>query len=401
MKITPEEVYKRKLCIGCGICNSISEGINVDFIEDKNGRYKPITTISKNIKNFERICPGIFIENNKPLYGKDQLIWGHYRNIYKGYSCNKKIRFRSSSGGSLTAVAAYLLDKKIVDGVVHMGDGNLPLRYNLVLSKTIDELVECAGSKYIVSDYLKNIRKIFKENIGTFAFIGKPCDISAVKQLFKYDEILRGRIKIYLSFFCAGLPTYKAFNRIVEKFIIRKEDITEIKFRGNGWPGVFKIRTLQGKEYILSYEEAWGKFLGRDVHLRCKLCPDGVGKLADISFGDAWNIKDNAPDFTEKPGMNIIISRSDLGDEIINDAVDNNFIFTKQYSVEKLNIIQKYQYTRQLYLFGRLQGFKFLFKKLPIYKELGYLRLALKTNILMQFKVFLGMLKRTHHINRE
>lgn len=389
--MTAEKIYKKGLCLGCGICNSITEDVNLDFIEDEKGKYKPISYSFKKIKNLEKICPGIYVDNDKPLRNKNELIWGHYKNIYEGFSTDDEIRFKGSSGGALTAIAVFLLEKKIVDGILHMQESNEPLKYSLTISKTKNELIKSTGSKYIASDYLKNIKDILKSNSDVFAFIGKPCDISAVKQLLKYDNELKDRVKIYLSFFCAGLPTFKAFDKIPERFSITREEISNVNFRGNGWPGKFKITTKNNKEYSLSYDDSWGKYLGKDLHFRCKICPDSVGKLADIVCGDAWVDED---DFSERPGRSLIFTRTDLGEEVVQQARKESYIHFFDYNIDKLKRIQRYQYTRQILLFSRLMGFKLIKGRYPKYKNMGYEKLILEAGIKNQFKNFFGSVKR-------
>lgn len=57
----------------------------------------------------------------------------------------------------------------------------------------------------------------------------------------------------------------------------------------------------------MTYNDSWGKILGRELGFRCKICPDGIGMLADISSGDSWNTKDGYPDFTEGDGKTFVL----------------------------------------------------------------------------------------------
>ncbi len=385
-------IDKKGLCIGCGICNSIDQNKPINFLLGKDGAYHPDSETT--IKNLKNICPGVFIENVNIIENEDQLFWGYYKECYEAYSLDDEIRFFGSSGGTITALSYYLIEHKIVTGIIHLGNTENPLFYKLRISKTKEELLRNAGSKYITTDYLKGLRNILKESEGVLAFVGKPCDISAVKQYLKYTKEFEGKILLYISFFCAGLPKFTGLNKIFTRFGLKEESIKHIKYRGEGWPGNFKIITNDDKEYRLSYDDSWGKYLGRELHFRCKICPDGVGMLADIACCDAWDIVDGKPDFSEKPGKSVIFARSQMGLKIIKETVENKYITINKYDVSKLKIIQNYQYQRHSLILSRIFAFTLICNIFPKFKKFGLVKAAKKTSIVIQIRNFIGIFKR-------
>ena len=101
----------KDFCTGCGLCHDQQ---NVSFFTDSAG-YDVPTSLSKEQAAFcDIVCP-----MGKNGIGHDHetsSLWGNYRAMYKGYSCDEDIRFRASSGGVTTTLAVYLLEKKLVAG---------------------------------------------------------------------------------------------------------------------------------------------------------------------------------------------------------------------------------------------------------------------------------------------
>ncbi len=73
---------------------------------------------------------------------------------------------------------------------------------------------------------------------------------------------------------------------IAKGFAIIFMAIVSLKYRGDGWPDYFHAVWQDGSEFKLTNNKSCGKVLGRQVGFRCKICPDGVGMLADIAVGD-------------------------------------------------------------------------------------------------------------------
>src|SRR3546814_11013092 len=64
------------------------------------------------------------------------------------------------------------------------------------------------------SDLLSSIIDELEKG-GRFAFVGKPCDISALRELAKSDARVDQQIPLKLSFFCGGIPSHAGADRII------------------------------------------------------------------------------------------------------------------------------------------------------------------------------------------
>ena len=149
-----------------------------------------------------------------------------------------------------------------------------------------------------------------------------------------------------------------------------------------------------GSEYKLSYNESWGKILGRDVLFRCKICPDGIGLLADIAVGDSWNTKDGYPDFNESEGRSLVFVRTERGLQIISSAQDRGIIATRPLKLETIRYIQPYQYQKRKMLGWRILPIYFLSSGILDFKGFDMFRSIVHTNVLKGLKVSKGTIAR-------
>ena len=112
--------------------------------------------------------------------------------------------------------------------------------------------------------------------------------------------------------------------------------------------------------------------LGRDVRKICRFCADGTGELADISCGDAWYLNENGkPDFTERPGRNVIFARTEKGEELLKEVIKDGKIETISFDpdIEGLCKMQPYHYTRKASLQVYKWALLFCGRKFPNYES--------------------------------
>lgn len=181
---------------------------------------------------------------------------------------------------------------------------------------------------------------------------------------------------------------------IAKGFAIIFMAIVSLKYRGDGWPDYFHAVWQDGSEFKLTYNESWGKVLGRQVGFRCKICPDGIGMLADIAVGDSWATKNGYPDFTESEGKCFVMVRTPKGVEFMKKADEAGYIVRNTLDVSKIAEMQPYQYNRRKLEGWRLvpvqifSGFMLKFKGLHIFRQ------AVSANFSEGFKNMIGTAKR-------
>lgn len=374
-------------CIGCGLCRS---ELGVEMQEDDKGYLHPL--FEKNEDFFlQKVCP---VTQNYSSRIYNQLIWGNVIRASGAYAIDVDIRKKASSGGVLTALALFLLEKGKVDGIIQVcADEAKPTQTICRISETKEQVIQCCGSRYAISTPWMQLSEQIEEG-KIYAAIGKPCDISALRRLRDVNKQYQG-IKYLLSFFCAGLPSKDANRELLSRIGCTEETCMSLCYRGNGWPGYTTAVDDRGNEYTMEYSKAWGGILGRDVHPYCRLCMDGIGEAADISCGDGWYIKDNDPDFTERDGRNIVFARNQLGLELLLEAQNAQYIYAEAWeNMDELKIIQKYQYTRKTTMKAKLAGYHICGRRTPIYDKRLLSMLAKEASVKQKLKIYVGTVKR-------
>ena len=186
-----ERLKKDDLCIGCGLCESICGKEAVEMKLDKDGFFRPeVKTINSEKESIiDKICPGKNIVNDAP-FKSNENIWGRIEKLYSGYSTDTEIRKLGSSGGIVSGLAIYLLENKVVDSVLQVGsDIHDYERNTLNISKNRKDVLKCSSSRYAPALIFDNFFDILNSNQDIFCDIGKPCDVSGLKNfLNEYPE---------------------------------------------------------------------------------------------------------------------------------------------------------------------------------------------------------------------
>lgn len=360
-------IVEKNLCLGCGLCEAVLGKDNVKMQLQADGFFTPFIMNSQ-IKQegvIKRICPGVNIENDQ-LFNNQKKIWGELKGAFSGYSADTEIRNKGASGGVISAVAVYLLEKGTVDAILHVGGDSKDYKRNtLRVSKCRDDVLAYAASRYAPSAVFNDIKEILGSSEDSYLFVGKPCDISGLKNFLNEFPQYRTRFKFLISIICAGMPSFNATQNVIDSFKSVKNPITNLVYRGNGWPGFFSFTDASGSQKQMTYNQSWGDILGKRIHFRCKICPDGIGLQADMAVGDAWETKDGYPDFTEGEGHSLVLPRTQMAIELIHTMKAEKHIYLRSLPIEKLKDIQPYQYSRRRSVGARIIA-TMLVKQVPL-----------------------------------
>jgi len=346
-----KDVLDNGLCLGCGLCG-IDDSIEMKY-SHKLGQYIPILpenekTIDSNIFD---ICPGKGYEikrMSRSLYNINNNSYsvelGYVNNQYVAHSVNEQVLNNASSGGIITQIILYLLEKKIVDKAVvtkFVYTKNGPRAKAIITDSTI-EILESQGSKYCPVDMSEVIKKL-KYSKDKIVFVGTPCQIAGLRKIQKYYISFKKNIVLTISNFCGGIKNYNNVNILARRNKIDYRSISYFRFRGGGQPGSMIMKD-QKSEVSIEYPRYTGQ-TGISKHLRCHLCVDATGELADISCGDAWisrYLKNKYP-------WSIIITRTQFASDIIKDMIKDNKIVSKDISKEEIIESQKQNITSKKY----------------------------------------------------
>lgn len=326
-----KNIVNKNLCTGCGTCVALCpmEALRLD-VDHHKGIYTPYVIENKCIDCTlcSKVCPGggiDFHNFNYKIYKKlpEDYLYGNYINNYFGYSLNENTRYHSSSGGLVTSILLFALKEGLIDGALITRMNNQdPLKPLSFIARTRDEIIDASGSKYCPVPANTALKDIINSKKGErFAVVGLPCHIQGIRKACELNSELHDKIAFNLGLFCAKAISFLGNEFLFDKLKIDMTKIQKISYRGKGWPGKMTIESVDS-DYTFDYKSYY-KYFNFFEPWRCTLCFDPTCTLSDISLGDAW-----LPEIIErdKLGTSVIISRTELGDRILNQMAEKNEI---------------------------------------------------------------------------
>lgn len=389
-------VERGNLCTGCGACALIAPDRVQMKLRDP-GYLRPVQTGALSAatdRQIARVCPGL--GQTVQAGGRiDDVLWGPYVSMHTGYTPNAALRHTASSGGGLSAILVHLLENGQVDGVIQTGAAtDVPIANVAVLSKTVEGIQAAAGSRYAPSSPLAGLEAHLQSD-RRFAFVGKPCDVAALRALALDDPRVDARIPVMLSFFCAGIPSQKGGEAVLASLGTDLAGTAAFRYRGNGWPGQATATLHDGSTRSMSYHDSWGKILSHHVQHRCKVCADGTGTAADLVCADAWVCDERGyPVFEEQDGISLIVARNAKGEALLAQTRAAGHLVTQAFDVAQLPAIQPGQLGRRRALLARIAGLWLLGKPVPRYRGLHLWAAGAQNSLGRNLKNFLGMVRR-------
>lgn len=311
------------------------------------------------------VCPG----RGVPIVEWSQELFNH-----KGYVCPKlgayslavaarsldsEVMGRASSGGVMTDIAGYLMERGLVDGVTSVrfqydvpGQGPRTQPY---ISRTRADLLAAQGSKYCPTSTNLLVRDC-REAGGRYLFLGTPCQVAAIRQACRVDPVLREVFPYTMANFCGGYRDFRYLDGILRYSGVAPSEVVSFRFRGGGWPGSMRAETVDGRVVGKSYPNFTSDAVVNKQR-RCTLCVDGTGLLADFACGDAWIDRLRS----EGHPWSIILARSQFAHEIVDDMIRIGRLATEPISQDDVLYSQRRNLDSKIdrqkkrrYLFGLL-----------------------------------------------
>jgi len=358
------DIVDNGLCIGCGLCQSIAGKDKIKVTMSPKGRLEPkeITKISPEIfDKILKVCPGVIVEGlpkeQVDTNTRHNLVWGYYLSLCYTWSTDNKIRFESSTGGLLNGLSLYLLESKKVDFVLHtVADPKKPMRSVSKLSYNKEELLSFNScSRYGPASPLDKFHEALNLN-QPFVFVGKPCDISAIRQLSKIDKRVNQMCKYLLTLVCGGFAEFTKVQEFIESFKVKEDELSIFRYREFGNPGRMYIKTKDGREHDREYNSFWGEESTWRVPFRCKICPDAIGDSSDIAALDTW--RGGSPK-GEDEGFNAAIVRTKKGLDLLNEAAKARYIkIGDKLKIEDIDDFQPHQVNKKKAVYARHEGMR-------------------------------------------
>lgn len=321
-------VLDQGLCTACGVCTNLCPYI--DMVKGKAVIVEPCGLKEGKCYDF---CPRTYID----LSSLDKKIFGSFRkdlaigsnvSVVKARTMDEEIRSIAQYGGVVSAFMAYALEGGELDAAV------LTKSYDRINPKpTIvrnrEEVLGCAGSKYIVCPTVSEVVEAIKQGIGKIGFVGTPCQVTAVRKMQTSNfEIGADRIGLVIGMFCTWAlspDSHEYIKNFVGPSNVVKLDVPPPP------ANVFVIRT-EAKRVEVPLDDIRGFIIPS-----CNLCFDMTSEFADISVGAVEG----------EEGWNTVIVRTELGKKFFQRAKDTGIIETAPLEKEKFDHLRDASLSRK------------------------------------------------------
>jgi coenzyme F420 hydrogenase subunit beta len=389
-------VARGQTCAGCGLCAAIAPAA-VAMALEAPGYLRPVQSAPLTPAQESGIaaaCPAINVDivADAPV---DDVLWGPAHFVGTGFVTDAGLRHQASSGGVISGLLVQALATGLVDFVVQTGaSAEVPTANATVISRTPAEVFDAAGSRYAASSPLAGLEGWLAAP-GRFAFVGKPCDVAALRARARTDPRIDAKVPLMLAFFCAGIPSARANARLLDAMDAPRDAVTAFRYRGDGWPGYATATLGDGSTRRLGYDESWGQILSKEVQFRCKICADAVGSAADIACADAWYGDEKGyPSFQEQDGRSLVMARTAAGLALLDAARGAGAIETAPLAMAEIIKMQPHQARRKRQVLSRLAAMAVAGRPAPRYRGLQLWAAAARESPLAQAKSFAGLVRR-------
>lgn len=311
--------YDASRCCQCGVCLAACPS---SALEKRNDGKQYIIVVSADrccqCGRCVQVCPAHQISST--LIPPNAL--AEARNIWLSYAVDAKVRRFASSGGVTRTALYHALQSGLVTAaytlfypeVMQDGDGTLKQickeAEGVWLSDTPD-IFSIPRSLYRPILWGENL-KVDQPTTGKVLLVGLPCQLKAARSLLR--RICPDVDMFTITIFCRKNKNL-LYSRYIKQ-IIRVSDrpniYHDVVYRGDGWPGSFKVLGDETKTTGYFYPTHCWNFEA------CYYCLDCLNMhQSDMTVADPWGLisPQNEPE-----GQNLILVWTEKGQQLIENC---------------------------------------------------------------------------------
>ena len=324
------------MCVGCGGCSIRTAGA-IPVQLGPFGMYQAdlASATSSQVDEADRVCPfsdsskdeNSFSEERYGALPSDPRI-GRHLSVFAGRVTDDERVIGSSSGGLTSWFLGELLARGLVDGVIHVGRGEGPELFGYTISRDVDALRASRKSMYYSSTLDEVVRNVRGDG-QTYAVVGVPCFITAMRHLEDADGDLRQQFTWHVGLVCGHLKSQFFAESLAWQAGVRPGNLEAIDFRvknpaRRSYSYDYEVRA-QGRaprrrRTLSAIDGSWG--YGAFQPEACNFCDDVFAETADVVFGDAW-LRQYTDDWR---GTNVVVTRRADADRILTEGLDGGAI---------------------------------------------------------------------------
>jgi len=317
-----KDVLNKGLCLACGACANLCPYINM--VEER-----PVIIESCGLSEGKcyDFCPRTYVNLpmlNKNVFGvhRSDLAVGSNLVVMKAKSKDIEIKSTAQYGGVASALMTFALQTGEVDAAI-LTKSKDKLGSKPTLARNKKDVLECAGTKYIVSPTITGVTEAIRQGTRKIGVVGTPCQVIAVRkmQASKF-EAGADKIGLVIGLFCtwALLPrAYSFIRNLTGSANIVKLDVPPPP------TNTLSIETEKDKVEVPLDE------IRKFILPSCNVCFDMTSEFADISVGtvegeEAWNT---------------VIVRTSLGKKFFQRAKEAGIIEVAPLEKERLDHLRE------------------------------------------------------------
>jgi coenzyme F420-reducing hydrogenase beta subunit len=220
-----------------------------------------------------------------------QQYLGQFEACYLGYATQEELRIRAASGGLVSAVLIYLLERDIIQGALI---SRIVVRDDYIeaepfIAKSREEVLSGQSSIYMDFPLMRKFRRLADEAESHLAVVALPCHLQRLRRWQARDPALAEKIRLRIGLVCGRSSSKELLLKVLNQKGIREQDVAAMLFRQGHWRGQMRLRLRSGQEVSFPFQDfSIYRNLHFDCEMKCLYCEDPIGGYADLTCGDAW-----------------------------------------------------------------------------------------------------------------
>lgn len=322
-KIKSIQITSKFECCGCTACKNVCPKEAIVMKEDKEGFLYPVIDEEKciNCGLCKKTCP-IIKKKEKEKHSQKAYILNNKNDI---------IRSESTSGGTFTPIAKYVIRRNgAVFGAV-LGENNEVYH---TWTKDEKDLRKFRGSKYVQSNLKDSFSKVleFLKNDEWVCFSGTPCQIQGLKSFLEIKKCNTEKL-VTVDVVCRAVPSPLVLKKYIEfqRNEMKADNINKIIFRDKEKYG-YKYSTMtvqsenkkfqQGVETDPYLRAFFKNYSDRPSCYECKF--RDKDRISDFTVWDCFTVGEFSKKLDDNKGTTRMIIQSSLGNKIF-EEIKNEF----------------------------------------------------------------------------
>jgi coenzyme F420 hydrogenase subunit beta len=333
---TVDFVVREHLCTSCGACAGACPSDAIEMRLDAFGVFTPVINrgVCTECRLCVLVCPGHgfdYAAQHERIHGglPAHVALGPCLEAYVGHTTDDALLPISQSGGFVSTLLLFCLEKGLIDGaVVTRWREDAPLSPETFIARSPEEILSAVGSKYNPVPAAQAIAAMRREE-GRFAFVGTSCQIQGVRKAEERFPDLAEKIALHIGLHCLGVFTYHFHDQVLHKIGLQRENLARFLHRDKawrGWPCDMRVEDVQGRVHNLDAKNSrlWPRPFF--TNWRCQLCFDKANEFSDVSCGDC-RIPSQHRAFEEdgydlKRGLSEFVVRTERARKIVGQAIE-------------------------------------------------------------------------------